>query len=246
MPKPKVPKIFISYSRKDIEYAREIMHRLQAAAHAQVWIDYDTMTAGDVIAESIKDAMKRVDYYLILISENSNSSIWVKREISFAFQLASEKNLAIIPFLIERVDVPLEFKGLIYIDGTTSFKDGLEKLINFFERQSTKVRELVEWREIGNFKAESPRPQPTKCHDTLGRLELGDLRFELSARLTLKDIRVLWFDIFNTKMEDDVFSQDRATCCLELLDRSSGQDLLTKLIIINKVCRNYPTITKGL
>jgi hypothetical protein len=246
MAKNKVPNVLISYSSEDAVSARKIVDAILDDNRVS-FIDHGRSKIGNASYKKfVKGALKDADYYLIVISENSANSPWVSHQIAVAFELAEERNLPIIPFLINQVDVPWEFKGLVNIDGTESFEEGLNQLRRFFERQTKKVRELADIprREQKQFQQADRYPEGLACPDILGALELGDLRFELSAKLTLKDIRVLWFDVFSTKMEDDVFSQDRATCCLELLDRSSREERLPK--VIDKVCRNYPRITEGL
>jgi len=236
------PKVFISYSRKDSEFAQKIYSALEQE-NVAVWIDCQAIGVGQSFTAAITEALNEADYYLLLISENSNKSTWVQREISAAFEQAQKRNLPVIPFLLSQADVPLAFKGLVYIDGTRSFENGLDQLKKFFERHTSKVSALV--RPDTLQKSASPaQMQQHQCKGILCGLEIGDLRYELSAKLTLKDIRVLWFDVFNTKMEDDVLSQDRATCTLELLDRSGREDRLSKLI--DRICKNHPRISKEL
>jgi TIR domain len=242
MPENDAPKVFISYSSKDRDDALRIQEALEAE-NVAVWIDCEAIGVGQSFSDAIEVALNEADYYLLLISENSNNSKWVKREISAAFEQAQKRNLPVIPFLLSQADVPLAFKGLVYIDGTRSFEKGLDQLKKFFKRHTSKVSALVPPETLQ--KSASPaQMQQHQCKDTLCRLEIGDLRYELSGKLTLKDIRVLWFDVFNTKMEDDVSSQDRATCTLELLDRSGREDRLPKLI--DRVCKNHPRISKEL
>jgi hypothetical protein len=236
-------KVFISYSHKDKAYADQIRDAILLFSDFNVWMDARFIEPGDHISAKILEGLKESAYYVLLISENSNHSAWVKREISIAFELAKTKNIAVVPFLLEKVEVPFEFQGLLYIDGTKSFKNGLAELYQFFQRQKSKLGELAPQQIIR--KAFDPKEeQRRKCQFVLRDQELGDLRYALSEKLTLKDIRVLWFDVFNTKMEDDVFSQDKATCCLELLDRSSRDDLTGKLI--DKICRNHPAFSNAL
>jgi hypothetical protein len=230
-------KVFVSYSHKDRSYADQIRDAILLFSEFEVWMDARLLDPGDHISSAILKGLKESAYYVLLISESSNNSEWVKREISVAFELAKNNNIAIVPFLLEKVEVPLEFRGLLYIDATKSFNDGLKELFGFFQRQKSKLGALAPQQIIR--KGFDPREQQRRqCQSALRDHELGDLRFSLSEKLTLKDIRVLWFDVFNTKMEDDVFSQDKALCCLELLDRSSREDLIGKLI--DKICRNHP------
>ena len=68
----------------------------------------------------------------------------------------------------------------------------------------------------------------------------SDFITQIAENLTLTDIRVLWFDVFDRKMEDDV--QDKHVACRELVNRSSRDDMLPKLI--DKICRNHPAVSK--
>jgi hypothetical protein len=238
----KKSKVFISYSHKDKQCADQIRDAILHFADFDVWMDALMIEPGESITSAIMQGLKESAYYVLLISENSNASVWVKREIAIAFELAKNNNIAVVPFLLEKVQVPFEFQGLLYIDGSRSFKDGIAELYRFFQRQRSKVG-LLAGGEIVR-KAFDPKERDRRqCQDVLRDQELGDLRFELSQKLTLKDVRVLWFDVFNTKMQDDVTTEDKALCCLELLDRSSRDDQIAKLI--NKVCRNHPAISKA-
>src|ERR1700737_48001 len=166
----------------------------------------------------------------VLLSENSSKSDWVKREISLAFDLSKNKQLALVPMLIDNTEVPLEFKGLLYVDARRSFEEGLDKLIDFFSSQIKPVFALDPGRY---FNQKTCKPQ-------LSGLELGDIRFLLTRRLTIEHIKVIWFDIFQARMEDEVNIQSLAQCCVELIDRSRREELLQKLV--RAVCRNHPRL----
>ena len=155
------------------------------------------------MSDKIVEGLKGSDYYLVLLSENSSKSDWVKREISLAFDLSKNKQLALVPMLIDNTEVPLEFKGLLYVDARRSFEEGLDKLIDFFSSQIKPV-------------------------------------FALDPGRTIEHIKVIWFDIFQARMEDEVNIQSLAQCCVELIDRSRREELLQKLV--RAVCRNHPRL----
>jgi hypothetical protein len=123
--------VFISYSSEDRPYADHIRTALLALG-LEVWMDSDAILAGDRIASKIEDGLRGSDYFLLLISEASNNSIWVKREISRAFDLAQKKHLTLVPVLMrKKEEVPFEFRGLVYIDGSR-FETGVDRLLEFF------------------------------------------------------------------------------------------------------------------
>jgi hypothetical protein len=65
----------------------------------KVWIDFERIHPGDSISTVLQNALTGSDYYVLLISENSISSKWVRQEITFAFELADRKKLSVIPVL---------------------------------------------------------------------------------------------------------------------------------------------------
>jgi hypothetical protein len=229
MTEPK--KIFISYNHKDHDQATNVLHHLQQLSpEYEIWFDRHNIALGEHLSDKIVDGLKGSDYYLVLLSENSSKSDWVKREISLAFELSKSKQLALVPMLIDDTEVPLEFKGLLYVDARRSFQDGLNRLVDFFSSQIKPVFALDPGRYFN---------QKT-CEPQLSGLELGDLRFLLTKRLTIENIKVIWFDIFNVRMEDEVNIQSLAQCCVELIDRSRREELLQKLVMA--VCRNHPRL----
>lgn len=229
MTEPK--KIFISYNHKDHDQAMRVLNCLkQLSPDYEIWFDRHNIALGERLSDKIVEGLNGSDYYFVLLSENSSKSDWVKREISHAFELSKKKQLALVPMLIDNTDVPLEFEGLLYVDARSSFEDGLDKLIDFFSSQIKPVFALDPGRYLN---------QKT-CEPLLSGLELGDLRFLLTTRLTTENIKVIWFDIFHARMEDEVNTQSLAQCCVELIDRSRREELLQKLVMA--VCRNHPRL----
>jgi hypothetical protein len=231
-------KVFISYSSKDQAAANQVRNALINMG-LEVWLDTYALQPGDHVASQITKGLNQSSYFIILISENSNSSQWVKREIDLAFALARDKNLSVIPIVLGNAEVPLEFRGLLYIDASRSLPDGLRRLQEFFASQTSLVKVLEE-RSVVRKAGDNATMRWHECQTRLRDLELSDLRYQLSSRLTLNDVKVLWFDVFSTKMDDDVQVHNVALCCVELLDRSRREDALVKLI--DKVCRNHPRI----
>ncbi len=225
-------KVFISYNTQDRSVANQIRNAL-IHENATVWLDALDVQPGDNIATSIDEGIRGSDYFLLIISESSNRSPWVQREIATAFELSNRKMISVIPFLIADVDVPFEMRGLLYIDARRSLQDGIHKLVEFFRRQISPV--MVLQRQVIIRKSIDPL---NECRNKLQRLLLGDLRYHLAQRLGLSDIKVLWFDVFHRKMEDEVQVQNIGLSTVELVDRCVREDLLASLI--EKICRNHP------
>src|ERR1700722_12096003 len=98
--------VFISYSWADKSVADQV--RGSIPEQFEVWIDQERIRTGDSISKAIQDGLTGSDYYVLLISEQSNRSPWVQREIASAFELANKKKLSVIPLLLKTVDVPFE------------------------------------------------------------------------------------------------------------------------------------------
>ena len=76
---------FISYSHKDEEFVKRLHSRLQEE-HLRVWFAPEDLKAGRKIHEEIDQAIRIYDRLLIVLSEASMASEWVKTEIANARQ----------------------------------------------------------------------------------------------------------------------------------------------------------------
>jgi len=126
-----MPKIFISYSRKDIDLANYIADEFRKRG-ADVFIDYQNIQAGQNFPRRIADEIDTSDSLIFLLSKHSVISQWVIREIEYADQ---QKKL-IIPVALDSTGLPPELFFLNRIDrvdltGSTqgqSIEDGLRRL----------------------------------------------------------------------------------------------------------------------
>jgi hypothetical protein len=232
--------VFISYSSKDKSVAERV--RESIPDQFEVWIDKERVSPGASISKAIEDGLSGSDYYVLLISENSISSMWVRQEIATAFDLANRTNLSVVPVLLQGSDVPFEFKGLLYIDFRQSVTAGLRHLQDFFLKQATLIDE-IEPRHIMLKSQDERVRQRLACNESLRQLSLGDLRYLVSERLNLEEVELIWFDLFNRRMTDEVQVRNLPLSCVELIDRSRRKDVLFDLM--DKLCRDFPFINKG-
>jgi hypothetical protein len=89
--------IFISYSKKDSDFAHKLADDLSAVGF-RIWIDR-SIGGGELWRETIEKNLKASGEVVIVVSPNSMSSEWVKHEGSLAY--GWEKQL--YPILIEPV-----------------------------------------------------------------------------------------------------------------------------------------------
>lgn len=89
--------IFISYSRHDINVARDIKQRIEASTSAECWMDMEGIESGSQFQDVIISAINETKIVVLLLSESSMKSPWVKREINFA----NEKGKKVVPINID-------------------------------------------------------------------------------------------------------------------------------------------------
>lgn len=90
--------IFISYSRRDIDFANRIAAELRARG-ADVFIDYQKLKAGNFVSQLGYEIENR-EYFILIVSPNSVSSKWVQAEVTLAF-LNDKK---VIPIILNEPD----------------------------------------------------------------------------------------------------------------------------------------------
>jgi hypothetical protein len=242
MDEPTQKKVFISYSSKNRDLAERVRNSL-SLANLDVWFDSEAVKPGQYIVEAITEGLRASDYFLLLITNDSNNSKWVQREISLAFELANAKKLTVLPMIFDGADVPFEFRGLLYIDARQSLAAGIEKLVEFFRTELTPSSQLDN--RMTTRKSADPGILAWKsCQDTLRALPVAELRFHLTQKLSLNDLRVLWFDVFETEMENDVQVQSPALCSVQILARSNREGRLPTLLVM--ICRNHPRFSPSL
>ena len=88
--------IFISYSRKDIDIARNLAGDLEKAGF-DVWWDISDLRGGDDWVRVIPSAIEASQIFIVLLSPKSIQSQWVKKEYLHALNL----RMKIIPVMIE-------------------------------------------------------------------------------------------------------------------------------------------------
>ena len=78
--------IFISYSKKDIEFARHVRALLKAE-NFPVWMDEEGISGGDQWEKTIETNLSGAAAFLIIMSPSSRESDWVRRELLLAEKL---------------------------------------------------------------------------------------------------------------------------------------------------------------
>jgi hypothetical protein len=65
----------------------------------------------------------------------------------------------------------------------------------------------------------------------------------LAKRLSRPEISNIWFDLFETRMDDDMAGRELSECIIELLDRAKRRLLLPQ--VLEFLCDERPDLREG-
>jgi len=106
--------IFISYSRKDIAFARKLAGDLEKLGYS-VWWDITDLRGGDDWVRVIPEAIAASDFFIVVLTPNSTVSEWVRKEYTQALSLRKK----IIPIMLAQTGVPFALNTINYLDFTS-------------------------------------------------------------------------------------------------------------------------------
>lgn len=125
--------VFLSHSNLDRPFATAIVEMLRRHG-IPLWYSQTNIIGAQQWHDEIGDALKRCDWFALILSPNSVKSIWVKREVLFALNdnRYAEK---IVPLLYQ----PCDFNQLSWtlsllqmVDFTQDFGDGCRDLLRIW------------------------------------------------------------------------------------------------------------------
>lgn len=124
---------FISHSARDNPFVRRLADDLRANG-LRVWLAESELSAGDVLTESIGNAIRRSGAVIAVLSRHSLGSRWVELEIRTA--LEDEASLPrLFPILIDDTDVPSWLADRVYVDFRENYRTGLQLLLDAFAKR---------------------------------------------------------------------------------------------------------------
>ena len=120
---------FLSYSQEDKNFAQSIVKKLNESG-IEVWWDEWEILAGDSIIQKIfTEGLSKADIFLIVLSNASINSNWVKEELDYAMIKKIEGEFRIIPLVKEKCEIPPPLKPLFWVDLSTDFDAGIKKIV---------------------------------------------------------------------------------------------------------------------
>lgn len=121
-------KIFISYSRFDLEVVDRIVKTIEQNTGANCWVDLTGIESGSLFEDKIIQAIDNADVLLFMMSDQSLKSPWAKREVFYA----EEKGKRVIPVSLDgkslRGWAQFHFGNVNFIDASS--KEQMEKLLS--------------------------------------------------------------------------------------------------------------------
>lgn len=131
-------KLFLSHAWANKALARRLARRLRHRG-LQVWLDEEQMEPADALPERIRDAIRSCSHLLVLLTNQSASSRWVQREITFARELTSP--IIILPLVGESGVHSLLLEETLGVDvsDTGLLEAALDSLVRSIRRDDGQV-----------------------------------------------------------------------------------------------------------
>jgi len=121
--------IFISYSHEDKEFVDQLAMQL-VAHNVNIWLDRWELSIGDSILLKVQEAVDGASALLVILSKASVVSEWCKNEINAGLlRELEEKQVLVIPIMLEDCKAPVFVRGKLYADFRSSFDDGLRTVL---------------------------------------------------------------------------------------------------------------------
>jgi len=122
--------MFLSHSSQDREFVDRIVTVLRTQG-VPVWYSQTNILGAQQWHDEIGRALTRCDWFAVLLSLNSLTSLWVKRELNFALQQARYEN-RILPLVLQPGDYsPLSWTLTSFqnVDFSADFHEGCRDLL---------------------------------------------------------------------------------------------------------------------
>ena len=129
---------FISYSRKDLDIATAIKKEIETICNCECWMDMEGIESGDQFEDIIISAIENSKIVIFLMSNNSMSSEYSKKEMRYADSIKKK----IVPITIDGSEPRgwflFNFGGTDVIDYNNS------------EQKNKFISNIREWSKVGN------------------------------------------------------------------------------------------------
>lgn len=159
--------VFISYSSKDTQIIKKILQQLKDAG-IDYWKAPEMIPAGSNYAREIPRAIERCQVFVLMISESSQDSIWVEKEIDCAINARK----TIVPINLTGVPMSEMFRFYLNNVQTIMYSENEEEaMVQFIERLQGLV-DSVKKETPAKQERESNQPYSKSFSAAFGKMEL--------------------------------------------------------------------------
>jgi len=170
--------VFLSHSSNDNAFVEKLYEDL-TREDIDVWFDKWEIKVGDSIIRKIEEGLKNNDYLIIVLSENSVKSEWVRRELSVGLMKEiEEKSVVVLPILLEDCEIPMLLKEKRYADFRGLYQKGYNELIDSIRAHEGR-REIK--KELDDLEPVEQINFIKKMRDELKQLKRERIMLELEA-----------------------------------------------------------------
>ena len=125
--------VFLSHASADRRFAVKLADTLRSKG-LRVWFNRTSIAGAQQWHDEIGAALRRCDWFLLVLSPNAVASMWVKRELIFALQQNRFEN-RIVPLLWQACDfdrLSWVLPSFQIIDFQRTFEDGCRDLLRLW------------------------------------------------------------------------------------------------------------------
>jgi len=126
--------IFLSHSSRDKPFARKLAGDLKAAG-LTVWVDEAEIQIGDSLISKIQSGIDDMEFLVVVLSPDSVSSEWVKREVAIALtEEIGNRRVKVLPVLYRDCILPGFLRDKKYADfrQPQNYQATLQELLKIF------------------------------------------------------------------------------------------------------------------
>jgi hypothetical protein len=139
------PKIFISYSHHDRDFVNWLVVELRRNSF-DVWWDVNELSVGDSIRDKIKEGISASSAFVIILSEYSTKSAWVRVELNSALLYnAAKNNIKIIPIKIDRSPMPADLDNYLFVDASENRLTVVENIVRELQVHVKATYKFDDW-----------------------------------------------------------------------------------------------------
>jgi len=135
-------KVFLSYSKKDIEYANWLAGEIKIAG-VSLWMDSQVVDPRRSIQQQIAEGIESSTVFVVLLSRSSILSHWIQWEVNSALQKnADNLGIKILLIKIDDFPIPKNLSNFIYINALEDRKKALQAILSAAALKDTKKSNL--------------------------------------------------------------------------------------------------------